>query len=622
MRLLFIHAEDFSYQVREKAVENPEPLTPELERGSAKNALVVFMSVEDNDNDDPNYMNYVADQILDVVNRVKASQIVLYPYAHLSPNLAGPSKAMQVLLAVYNALKGKSPVPVSRAPFGYYKAFDIKCYGHPLSELSKSLNPDMETAQVIKAQQTVAGDYYVILTPSGEEYEAVKYQFKSNEDDLKALVEKEVMKRELEGGGKPRYIDYCRKFGFEWESMSDVGHMRYGPAATLMMELVEDYVWKLANELGIPVFKIRGTNMFRRGERAIDEHAKLFNERMYTMESDNEELIMRYAACFQQFAMIKDWVLSYRDVPIGMLEIADSYRYEQPGETVLCFRLRRFYMPDLHIFTKDLGNAMEVALKLHEIIFREIRKLGRDYVSLYNVTKQFYNEHKDYLIELAKREGKPILVRVLPEQKYYWVLNVEFHIVDELRRPREIATFQFDIGNAQRFGIKYRDENGELRYPVIIHTAILGSVERYIYALLDTAAIMESRGEIPRLPTWVVPIQVRIIPIGKEHLAIANEIASKLEERMIRVDIDDRFNETLSKRIRDAEVYWVPYIVVIGEREAKSGSLSIRVRGSQKAIEMGIEDLINKVEEEVKGYPRRPLTMPRYLSMRPSTIII
>ncbi len=200
--------------------------------------------------------------------------------------------------------------------------------------------------------------------------------------------------------------------------------------------------------------------MFRRGERAIDEHARLFNERMYTIEGDKDEIIMRYAACFQQFAMIRDWVLSYRDIPIGMLEVADSYRYEQPGETVLCFRLRRFYMPDLHIFTRDLKNAMEVALKLHEIIFREIRKLGRDYVSLYNVTKQFYDEHRDYLIELARREGKPILVRIMPEQKYYWVLNVEFHIVDELRRPREIATFQFDVGNAQRFGIKYRDENG------------------------------------------------------------------------------------------------------------------------------------------------------------------
>jgi len=619
MRLLFIHAEDFSYQVRDKAVENPEPLTPDLERGSAKNVLVVFMSVEEGDSEDPSYISYVTDQILDVLNRVKASQIVLYPYAHLSPNLASPSKALGVLLAVYNNLREKSPVPVSRAPFGYYKAFDIKCYGHPLSELSKSLSPTMVTIQA--KQQVVSRDYYVVLTPNGEEYDATKYQFKPGEEDLMALVEKEVLKKELEGGGEPRYIDYCRKFGFEWEPMSDAGHMRYGPAATLMMELVEDYAWKLANELGIPVFKIRGTNMFRRGERAIDEHAKLFNERMYTIEGDKDELIMRYAACFQQFAMIRDWVLSYKDIPVGMLEVADSYRYEQPGETVLCFRLRRFYMPDLHIFTKDLNNAMEVALKLHEIIFREIRRLGRDYVSLYNVTKQFYDEHRDYLVELARREGKPILVRVMPEQKYYWVLNVEFHIVDELRRPREIATFQFDVGNAQRFGIKYMGENGEVRYPVIIHTAILGSVERYIYALLDTAAITESKGGVPRLPTWVAPIQVRLIPIGKDHLQYTNDIASKLEDRMIRVDIDDRFDETLAKRIRDAETFWVPYIIVIGDREVKAGKLSVRARGAQKVAEMGIDELINRIEEEIRDYPRRPLTMPKYLSKRPSGIL-
>ncbi|WP_069806993.1 threonine--tRNA ligase [Vulcanisaeta thermophila] len=618
MRLLFIHAEDFWFQVREKAIENPEPLTPELERGSAKNALVVFTSVEEGDNEDPGYMNYVADQILDVLNRVKAETLVLYPYAHLSPNLARPTRAMAILNALYNTLKAKSPVPVMRAPFGYYKAFDIKCYGHPLSELSKSLTPSMATTTATAAQPQAPRDLYVILTPNGEEYEASKYQFREGEDDLRALVEKEVFKRELEGGGEPRYLDYCRKFGFEWEPMSDTGHMRYGPAATLMMELVEDYAWKLANELGIPVFKIRGTNMFRRGERAIDEHARLFNERMYTIEGDRDELIMRYAACFQQFAMIRNWVLSYRDLPLGMLEIADSYRYEQPGETVLCFRLRRFYMPDLHIFTRDLSNAMELALRLHEIIFREIRRLGRDYVSLYNVTRQFYNEHRDYLVELARREGKPILVRIMPEQKYYWVLNVEFHIVDELRRPREIATFQFDVGNAQRFGIKYRDENGEVKYPVIIHTAILGSVERYIYALLDTAAIMESRKEVPRLPTWIAPVQVRIIPIGREHLDLANKVASELEGRMIRVDIDDRFDETLSRRIRDAETFWVPYIVVVGDREAKTGILSVRVRGLGKTLEVGVEELIGRIEEEIKGYPRRPLTMPKYLSMRPA----
>ncbi len=110
---------------------------------------------------------------------------------------------------------------------------------------------------------------------------------------------------------------------------------------------------------------------------------------------------------------------------------------------------------------------------------------------------------------------------------------------------------------------------------MIIHTAIIGSVERYIYALLDTAAITETRGgETPRLPTWISPIQVRVIPISKEHMTFANDVVSRLEGgAMIRVDVDDRFDETLAKRVRDAETFWVPYVVVIGEREAKAGEI-------------------------------------------------
>ncbi len=128
-------------------------------------------------------------------------------------------------------------------------------------------------------------------------------------------------------------------------------------------------------------------------------------------------------------------------------------------------------------------------------------------------------------------------------------------------------------------------------------------------------------GEVPRLPTWVSPIQVRVIPISKEHLTFANDIASKLEDRMIRVDIDDRFDETLSKRVRDAETFWVPFIVVVGDREVKTGKLSVRIRGAQKPVDMSVDELISRIEEEIKGYPRRPLTMPKYLSMRPASVI-
>ncbi|MFN7105322.1 MAG: threonine--tRNA ligase, partial [Pyrobaculum sp.] len=324
----------------------------------------------------------------------------------------------------------------------------------------------------------------------------------------------------------------------------------------------------------------------------------------------------RYAACFQQFAMVKDWVISYRHLPFGIIEVADSYRHEQPGETVLLFRLRRFYMPDLHIFTKDLDEAIEVSFKLHEAIFREIEKLGRTYVSLYNVTEDFYKSHKQYLTELARREKKPILVRILPEQKYYWVLNVEYHIIDELGRPREVATFQIDVGNARRFGIRYVDEQNQARYPAIIHTAILGSVERYLYAVFDTIALQEREGKTPKLPTWLSPVQIRIIPITRENMKYAIEVANILEEQSFRVDIDDR-DETLSKKIRDAETSWVPYICVVGAREEREKTLSVRTRGGGVA-KMSIEELARQLREENRGYPTRPLYMPKFLSQRPS----
>ncbi|MEM1598466.1 MAG: threonine--tRNA ligase [Pyrobaculum sp.] len=606
MRLLYVHAERFAWDVKEPALDiRDEPVS-----GKAENALVAFVTVERGDTADDDFLRQVARDIVDVAQRVKAGVIVVYPYAHLSNELARPYVAREVLEKLYAAVRSEFRGEVLKAPFGYYKAFELKCLGHPLSELSRSFKPQEARAEK-KAEEK--RDVYLILTPQGEEYDPA--QFNYTDPDLKALVEKEVFKRELTGGAEPRYLDYIRKFGFEWEPMSDAGHMRYGPEATVMMELVEDYAYKVAQSLGIPVFKIRGTNMFKLAEKAIETHAKLFGERLYIVESDTD-MILRYAACFQQFAMAKDWVISYKNLPFGMLEIADSYRYEQPGETVILFRLRRFYMPDLHIFTKDLNEAMEVSFKVHEAIFREIGKLGRTYVSLYNVTEDFYKSHKNYLVELAKREGKPILVRILPGQKYYWVLNVEYHIVDELNRPREIATFQIDVGNAQRFGIKYVDEQNQTKYPVIIHTAIIGSVERYLYAVFDTMAKLEKQGKTPKLPTWLSPVQVRIIPITKENIPYALKVAERLEEEGIRVDVDDR-DETLSKRIRDAEVSWVPYVCVVGAKEAAEGTLSVRVRGEGQ-YKMSVEELVKRIKEEVRGYPTRPLYLPKLLSQRPS----
>jgi len=606
MRTLLIHAEEFWFKVREKAIEDAEE-EGILKEYKGENTLVVFITVEHNDySGGKDFIEDVANSITDVFKKVKASEVVLYPYAHLSKNLASPREAVTVLRMLEEALRSRK-VKVVRAPFGWYKSFNIKCYGHPLSELSREFTP------VTMKRRTISKEYYV-LTPSGEVYRAD--EFETDDEELKILIDKEVFKKELPGG-EAKIVELCKKFGFEWEPMSDVGHMRYGPHATIILESVMEYSWKVAKSLGIPVFRVRGTNMFNLKFRPVKEHADLFGDRLYEVDTDSGKVVLRYAACHQQFAMIKDWIISYKDLPFGAFELADSYRYEQSGEVMLCFRLRKFFMPDLHIFTRDLEEAKKISLLVQAKILEEIKKLDRRYIAIYNVTKDFFENHRDFLTELVKREGRPALIEVIPSGIYYWVLNVEYNIIDFLKRPREIATFQIDIGNAKRFDIKYIDEYGNERYPVIIHTAIIGGIERYIYAVFDKALQDEARGKIPSLPTWLAPIQVRIIPISKQFYDYADEVLKILLREGIRADMDDR-DLSLGKKIREAGIEWIPYIVVIGAREKETKTVNVRIRhkGIQKS--MKIEELVSMIKEEIRGYPQVDSALPTYLSKRPT----
>jgi len=452
---------------------------------------------------------------------------------------------------------------------------------------------------------------YLLLTLDGKTVQPEKYRFKKDEENLRFLVEKEVFKKEA-AGGEPKIIGILKRFGFEWEPASDSGHMRYGPKAALMIDLVSEYAWQSANELNIPSFRIKGTNMFNLNVPAIREHADLFGERLYTIHVDDEDFILKYAACFQQFSMLKDWQISYKHIPFGMFEIADSYRLEQSGECLLGFRLRRFYMPDYHIFCRDLEHSKEVTLKVHRKIHEKMRELGNEYVSLYNLTKSFFEENRDFFKKMAKEETNPILLHFVPEKKYYWVINVEYHITDELKRSREIATVQIDVGNAKRFEIKYVNEKRKPVYPPILHIAIIGGIERYLFTVFDTALKLDP----PRLPLWLAPVQVRVIPVSDGFLNEADKIADEIRKNGIRVDVDDR-SLTLPKKVREAETEWVNYILVIGQREIDSGVLPVRDREARKIRQMRLQQLMETIGKKTKNKPFQPLTFPKYLSKRP-----
>jgi threonyl-tRNA synthetase len=250
-------------------------------------------------------------------------------------------------------------------------------------------------------------------------------------------------------------------------------------------------------------------------------------------------------------------------------------------------------------------------------VLKEIGLAPEDYEVAIRFTRDFYSEHKQFIISLVKIINKPVLVEIWDERFFYFILKFEFNFIDALDKASALSTVQIDVENAERYGIKYIDADNEERNPVILHCSPSGAIERCIYALLEKAS-MQQKQKKPMLLVWLSPVMVRLIPVGLEYEKYCEELLNYLKNSSIRVDLDDT-QETVSKKIRNAEREWIPYIVVIGEKELK-GKLAVRIRESGTQEELSIEELIQRVREQCKAKPFKPLPLPARLSRRPKFI--
>jgi threonyl-tRNA synthetase len=206
------------------------------------------------------------------------------------------------------------------------------------------------------------------------------------------------------------------------------------------------------------------------------------------------------------------------------------------------------------------------------------------------------------------------------ERFFYFVLKWEFNFIDNLGKASALSTDQIDVENGNRYGIDFVDENNVRKNPIILHNSPSGAIERIIFVLLEKAAFDMKKGRKPQFPLWLSPTQVRVVPLKDDFLNICNSLADKISSHNIRVDIDDR-NESIGKRIREAEKEWVRYILVIGEKEANSDNLSIRDRQTGNVRELSFDDFIKEFKEQTKGKPHTGLNMPRHLSKRPQLMV-
>jgi len=621
VRLLLIHADSMSYEVKERALEEAEKIDEGRRTSSYENALVVFTAVEE---EDAKAVDAVVDaaskEIVDMMDKVKADSILLYPYAHLSSSLARPKEALAILVKLEEKLRGRG-VRVSRAPFGWYKAFTLVCKGHPLSELSKTIKPEARATAIEVAKPEVEEGYYVLVEPSGEMRELSRDRPQDDEvvakyPPIKRLIMNERgLKSER---GSPPHIRLMQRLELvDYEPASDVGHFKFLPKGAFIKHLLEELAMDIAvNDVGATV--VETPMIYRLSVPEIAEQASRFLERDYRFKIDNDEFTLRFAGDFGLFSMMKKVTMSYRQLPLRVYELSHSFRLEKRGECVGLRRLRGFTMPDIHCFCADLEQGKEEFANLLRKYMRLVRSMKIDCVIVLRAVESFFSENKEWFSSLARDVGEPLLVEVLPAMKHYWVVKEEHQFIDSLGGNAQLCTVQLDVEDSERYGIKFVDKDGSKRGCIIVHSS-MGSIERWIYALLEQAEKDRALGRPPMLPVWLSPTQVRIVLVSSEYLEEALEIASKIEEAGIRVDVDDR-DESVPRKVRDAEVEWVPFIVVVGEKEVKEGTLSVRIREKRETVTMKLSELVELINKECADKPKAKLWLSRRLSLRPKFI--
>ncbi len=627
MQLLIIHADEFGYSLTGKT-----PVAEEIDSDLKDEAgvcfeepLVVFCTVERGDADD--VVKQAIDAIKEIANKLKPRILVLYPYAHLSSNLAEPSSA----IAVLNALKTgiESFYPAYRAPFGWYKSFKISCKGHPLSESSMHITGAAPLQK--KTREDVVKDveskFLILNSDGGETAIDLKNEDILNDDVLKdfpslrkVIAYEEFNIRECE---TPPSVSAMRRLEIaDYEDNSDSGHLRFYPKGTLLYKLLSDWAEDIALN-SLKCMEIETPLIYNWNKPEIKGQGESFHERHYSVFVPDEksetggfsvskEFVLRFAGDFGLFSMLKDAKISYKQLPLRFYEFSKSFRYEKRGELSGLRRLRSFTMPDIHSFCLDI----EEGFNEYQVLYKKYADLAEaadiEYAIVFRIVEEYYDKYKDKIVELLKYSKKPALVEILSKMKHYWALKHEFQGIDSVNGSCQLSTVQLDVEDAKRYGINFVSDTGEKTGCIICHSSV-GAIERWMYLLIEEAL----KKDIPVFPLWLSPTQVRIIPVSDKFIDFAVKLKDNIYKSGVRVDLDDR-DFSLGKKIMFAEEEWLPYIVVVGRKEVETGILSVRNRyKGRKNFNLTSEELIKEIKGGIKDMPYMNLILPDMLSKRP-----
>ena len=613
-----MHSDWIEYQPIEKEISQAEVV--EKKNYRLEDIVVLFTAVEKTDNESVG-RNAIS-EVKSFLENIKLNRILIYPFAHLSSNLSSPNDALKVIKAMEEHAK-KLKIETYRAPFGWTKTFSMKIKGHPLAEQSKTFGPGAEKledreeeVEALEAEKKVKSTWF-ILEPAGKLTPIEKFNF-SKHKNLEKFKNYEIAKSRTVQQ-MPPHVTLMKKMEMaDYEPGSDSGNLRFYPKGRLIKSLLEEFVTGLAVDNG--AVEVETPIMYDCTHPAFASYLNRFPARHYVIKSDDKDFFLRFSACFGEFLVTKDSQISYKQLPFKMYELTRySFRREKSGELVGLKRLRTFTMPDMHTLCRNLEEAKKEYSAQFKLCLSCLKEIGfdtEDFETAIRFTEDFWKQNKDFILSLMKLVKKPVLIEMWNYRYAYFDPKFEFNFVDALGKASALSTVQIDHENAERYGINYTDEDGKKKHPLILHNSPSGAIERDIYALLEKAYLDQQNKKIPQLPLWLSPTQVRLIPLSEKFVQATKKIADEIEKEDIRVDVDDR-SDTVQKKIRDAELEWINYILVVGPKEIKSKKISVRDRKTGKIKLVKLGQLIKEIKEEIKDKPFKKLSLSKLLSVRP-----
>jgi threonyl-tRNA synthetase len=674
MKILLIHSQNVEVVKNKEATSNPQEFSEDFIKMEGL-ILVCFVSVEDQDTYDtdliakqgadeieaailqitgfPEKVREKNEEIREYNRKIEKGEIkgrkrkilelikdrsiyhidkvLVYPWAHLSKFLSNEKNAMEVCPKIAKNLEERG-IEAKFSPFGWYKSFKINCLGHELAEMYRDVKLG------IKPEEQVKNSLFRVITTSGEE---IDLKFDENQkllppkkikdEDFHIFLNSELGSRIVEKAIEPAHIKVIKEFELvDFDPNTDAGNFRWYTKGIIMKNLIKNFIEDKLIDFG--AILIDTPVMYTVKNKKLTAQTARFPARSYWVESGSDRYILRYACDFLLFDLFSQMNLKPHYFPLRAYEYEQyAFRRELEGELSGLRRLRAFIMPDMHTMCKDIESSIEEFKKQYDLIKNLERDLGIKSYVIFRVTQEFYKENKDWIIDLIKFEENPALLELWEDRYYYYVLKFERNVLSAQGRSATLATNQIDVESSlkfmidnngvkrQKYNISFTDTDGQVKYPIILHNSPTGAIERVLWGLIESALRNKDK-IVPGFKTWLSPIQVRIITVSEDQNEYAEKLLNIINGEEFRADFDDR-EETVGKKIRQSEIEWIPYTIIIGSKELQNQTISIRKRmigerfGPKKQTSKLINDvkfvkLLEMLEEDTRNFPKYKLPIP------------